>query len=100
MVDNERSYTYQLMDELSNRLANYLIGQGIQPEDVVTLYAHRSVSIVVGIMGILKAGATFSVIGMSHIYMFLNIHLFALTQCRPSSFFGRSGYDLRYYWIQ
>jgi L-aminoadipate-semialdehyde dehydrogenase len=35
------------------------------PEDVVVIYAHRGVELVVAIMGTLKAGATFSVIGTS-----------------------------------
>ncbi len=50
------------MDELSNRLAHYLVSSGIQREDRVALYAHRSATLVVGVMGILKAGATFTVI--------------------------------------
>jgi hypothetical protein len=69
VVDSTRTYSYGQLDALSNRLANYLVAKGIKTEDVVTMYAHRSVSIVVGIMGILKAGATFSVIGMN-MYMY------------------------------
>jgi hypothetical protein len=69
VVDSTRTYSYGQLDALSNRLANYLVAKGIKTEDVVTMYAHRSVSIVVGIMGILKAGATFSVIGM-YMYMY------------------------------
>ncbi|KJE96719.1 aminoadipate-semialdehyde dehydrogenase [Capsaspora owczarzaki ATCC 30864] len=55
-------FTYRQLDELSNRVANHLIRHGIQVEDVVALYAHRSAALVVAIMGILKAGATFTVI--------------------------------------
>jgi non-ribosomal peptide synthetase component F len=38
------------------------VSKGIQKEERVALYAHRSSALVVGIMGILKSGATFTVI--------------------------------------
>jgi non-ribosomal peptide synthetase component F len=44
-------------------VAHYLIHKGIQREDVVMIYAYRGVDLVIAIMGVLKAGATFSVIG-------------------------------------
>ena len=56
-------YTYQRVHAQSNRVANYLRSQGIQKGDVVAIFAHRSVAIVYAIMGVLKAGATFTVIG-------------------------------------
>ena len=56
-------YTYARVDVQSNRVANYLIRHGIQKGDVVAIFAHRSVAIVYAIMGVLKAGATFTVIG-------------------------------------
>jgi L-aminoadipate-semialdehyde dehydrogenase len=55
-------YTYQTIDEASNILAHHLIDQGVKREDVVVLYSYRGVDLVVAIMGVLKAGATFSVI--------------------------------------
>jgi len=47
----------------SNILAHHLIKGGIHREDVVMVYADRSVALVVAVMAVLKAGATFSVIG-------------------------------------
>ena len=47
---------------MANRLGNFLVSKGIQKEERVALYAHRSSALVVGIMGILKSGATFTVI--------------------------------------
>jgi L-aminoadipate-semialdehyde dehydrogenase len=44
-------------------LAQALIRGGINVEDVVIIYAYRAVELVVAIMAVLKAGATFSVIG-------------------------------------
>ena len=55
-------WTYKQIDDISNRLANHLVAKGIKPEDRVAMYAHRSATLVVGIMGILKSGATFTVI--------------------------------------
>eukprot|EP01147_Barroeca_monosierra_P005098 gene5098-139_t len=48
--------------EISNRLANFLVAKGITKGDRVAMYAHRSAPLVVGIMGILKSGATFTVV--------------------------------------
>jgi L-aminoadipate-semialdehyde dehydrogenase len=56
------SFTYKQIDEASNQLAHYLVDNGIQREDVVILYSHRGVDLVVAVMGVLKSGATFSVI--------------------------------------
>ncbi|KAI8369256.1 L-aminoadipate-semialdehyde dehydrogenase [Radiomyces spectabilis] len=55
-------YTYQQIHHASNLVAHYLLDNGIQREDVVMIYAYRGVDLVVAIMGVLKAGATFSVI--------------------------------------
>jgi L-aminoadipate-semialdehyde dehydrogenase len=58
-----RSFSYEQLNRASNVLAHHLLRGGIQREDVVVLYSHRGVDLVVAIMGVLKAGATFSVIG-------------------------------------
>ncbi|POV96943.1 hypothetical protein PSHT_14854 [Puccinia striiformis] len=58
----ERSFTYSQIHHASNVLAHHLLQHGILPEEVVTVYSTRGVDLVIAIMGILKAGATFSVI--------------------------------------
>ncbi|KAL9623707.1 MAG: hypothetical protein Q9160_001937 [Pyrenula sp. 1 TL-2023] len=58
----ERSFTYLQIHEASNVLAHHLVCSGIQRGEVVMIYAHRGVDLVVAVMGVLKAGATFSVI--------------------------------------
>ncbi|KAI0251949.1 alpha-aminoadipate reductase Lys1p [Lactifluus subvellereus] len=59
----ERKYfSYQAILWASNILAHHLISGGIMPGDIVMIYAHRSVDLVVAVMGTLKAGAIFSVI--------------------------------------
>jgi L-aminoadipate-semialdehyde dehydrogenase len=58
----ERVFTYRQINEASNLLAHHLVHNGIVRGDVVMVYAYRGVDLVVAVMGVLKAGATFSVI--------------------------------------
>ncbi|KAF8327741.1 alpha-aminoadipate reductase Lys1p [Cantharellus anzutake] len=55
-------YTYQHILHASNILAHHLIKEGVTREDVVMVYAYRSAEMMVAVIAILKAGATFSVI--------------------------------------
>ncbi|KAH6900872.1 aminoadipate-semialdehyde dehydrogenase [Coprinopsis sp. MPI-PUGE-AT-0042] len=55
-------YTYAAILRASNALAHHLLLSGIEREEVVMVYAHRSVDLLVAVLGVLKAGATFSVI--------------------------------------
>ncbi|KAG8905161.1 large subunit of alpha-aminoadipate reductase, partial [Tulasnella sp. 417] len=57
-----QTYTYNDILHASNVLAHHLIKNGVQREEVVMVYAYRSVEMVVAVMAILKAGAIFSVI--------------------------------------
>ncbi|KAK4052215.1 putative NRPS-like protein biosynthetic cluster [Microbotryomycetes sp. JL221] len=57
-----RTFTYQQIDQASNVLAHHLVNSGVEREEVVTVYSTRGVDLVVAVMGVLKAGATFSVI--------------------------------------
>ena len=62
-IQEKRTYTYATIRRASNILAHYLLRGGIQREEVVMVYADRSVELVVAVLAILKAGAIFSVIG-------------------------------------
>ena len=55
-------FTYRAIRRASNILAHYLLQGGVKREEVVMVYAHRSVELVVAVMAVLKAGAIFSVI--------------------------------------
>ncbi|SCU89777.1 LAME_0E05446g1_1 [Lachancea meyersii CBS 8951] len=57
-----RVFTYQDINRASNIVAHYLIRTGIKRGDVVMIYSSRGVDLMVCVMGVLKAGATFSVI--------------------------------------
>src|SRR5579864_5233350 len=51
--------TYGELSKQANALAHYLLELGVQPETVVGLCVERSIEMLVGILGILKAGAAY-----------------------------------------
>lgn len=58
----QRNFTYKQINQASNILAHHLVQSGIQRGEIVMIYAYRGVDLVIAVMGVLKAGATFSVI--------------------------------------
>ena len=59
VVDGERSATYAELDGTANRLAHLLVAHGVRHGDRVGLYLDKSLEALIGIYGILKAGATY-----------------------------------------
>jgi amino acid adenylation domain-containing protein len=59
VVDGERTTTYAELEAQSNRLSHLLRGAGVARGDRVGLYLEKSLEAVLGIYGILKAGATY-----------------------------------------
>ncbi|MFB2981899.1 amino acid adenylation domain-containing protein [Microseira sp. BLCC-F43] len=51
--------TYRELDEQANQLANYLQSLGVGTENLVGLCVERSPLMIVGLLGILKAGAAY-----------------------------------------
>jgi len=51
--------TYSELDKASNRLANLLIASGVKQQDRIGIYMSRSIDSIIGVFGILKAGATY-----------------------------------------
>jgi amino acid adenylation domain-containing protein len=57
---NDTSYmTYYELNRKSNRLANCLRKKGVGPDIIVGLLVERSLEMIVGLLGILKAGGAF-----------------------------------------
>ncbi len=52
-------YSYAELDARSNRLANVLIGSGVEPVECVAICQERSAQWVLLLLGVLKAGATY-----------------------------------------
>ncbi len=59
VVCGEARLTYGELNSAANRLAHFLIGQGVRPDDRVALCVERSVEMVVGLLGILKSGGAY-----------------------------------------
>lgn len=51
--------TYRRLNESANRLAHYLIRQGVTPGSLVGISVERSLEMAIGLLGILKAGAAY-----------------------------------------
>ena len=71
----DRVFTYKQIDEASNILAHHLVQSGVVIGDVVMVYAYRGVDLVVAVIGVLKAGGTFSVIDPAYPPERQNIYL-------------------------
>jgi amino acid adenylation domain-containing protein len=54
-----RTITYGDLNSRANQLADYLIEAGVLPGSLVGICVERSIEMVVGILGILKAGAAY-----------------------------------------
>ena len=59
VVFEDRRLSYAELDAHANQLAHHLRGQGIGPETVVGLLVERSPEMLIGLFGILKAGAAY-----------------------------------------
>jgi non-ribosomal peptide synthetase component F len=55
VIDGERQISYGELEERSAAVGRYLSGKGVGPGEVVPVCIERSVEMVVGILGILKA---------------------------------------------
>jgi amino acid adenylation domain-containing protein len=66
IVWNGESLSYRMLADRANRLAHHLRALGVGPEVRVGLYGERSLEMVVGILGILKAGGVCVPLDPSH----------------------------------
>jgi non-ribosomal peptide synthetase component F len=55
----DQSLTYRELDQRADDLANVLIGHGVKPGILVGLFLNRSLEMVVGLLGVLKAGGAY-----------------------------------------
>ncbi len=59
VVSDTASLTYRELDRRANALAHDLVRRGGRQDTLIGLHAERSVEMVVGLLGILKAGAAY-----------------------------------------
>jgi amino acid adenylation domain-containing protein len=59
VIFKQEKLTYQQLNEKANQLANYLIKQGVKLETKIAISCDRSLEMIIGILGILKAGGCY-----------------------------------------
>lgn len=59
LIFENESLTYQELEKRSNQVAHYLLEHGVGPNKLVGLLATRSISTIINVLGILKAGAAY-----------------------------------------
>ncbi|HWW71780.1 MAG TPA: amino acid adenylation domain-containing protein, partial [Duganella sp.] len=59
VVFEDQQLTYDQLNRRANQLAHHLLALGVQPDDRIAICAERSVDMIVGLIGILKAGAAY-----------------------------------------
>ncbi|MDY8021009.1 non-ribosomal peptide synthetase [Paenibacillus polymyxa] len=66
LVWGEQTLSYRELNEQSNRLATVLRARGVKPDDIVAIMTERSMEMVIGILGTLKAGGAYLPIDPSY----------------------------------
>jgi len=56
---HEKTITYAELDRRSGKLASRLRKMGIQPDEYVAVFAKRSIEMIVGVLGVIKAGGAY-----------------------------------------
>ncbi|HEY1533157.1 MAG TPA: MupA/Atu3671 family FMN-dependent luciferase-like monooxygenase, partial [Polyangiaceae bacterium] len=59
VVFREHELSYRELDQRANRVARRLLELGVGPDNTVGIFMERSLSMMVGLLGILKAGAAY-----------------------------------------
>ncbi len=59
IIFHDQKLSYQFLNERANQLAHYLRSKGVGHESIVGLSLERSPDLIIGLLGILKAGAAY-----------------------------------------
>lgn len=59
VIFEEEKLTYRELNSRANQLANYLQKLGVKPEELVGICVERSLEMIVGLLGIIKAGGVY-----------------------------------------
>jgi len=90
LICGDEKLTYAQLEEKANRLAHYLIDQGVKKDDKVGLYCRNRIEIVIAMLGIVKAGAILVNVNYRYVegelrYLFGNSDMVALVHERQYS---------------
>jgi 3-oxocholest-4-en-26-oate---CoA ligase len=89
-ICGDEQLTYAQLEEKANRLAHYLMDQGVKKDDKVGLYCRNRIEIVIAMLGIVKAGAILANVNYRYVegelrYLFENADMVALVHERQYS---------------
>ena len=87
LICGDNKLTYAELEEKANRLAHYLMDQGVKKGDKVGLYCRNRIEIVIAMLGIVKAGAILVNVNYRYVegelrYLFDNSDMVALVHER------------------
>ncbi|MCH9736603.1 MAG: acyl-CoA synthetase [Actinomycetia bacterium] len=87
LIGTDHQLTYAELEEKANRLAHYLIDNGVKKGDKVGLYCRNRIEIVIAMLGIVKAGAILVNVNFRYVegelkYLFDNSDMVALVHER------------------
>ena len=87
LICGDEQLTYAQLEEKANRLAHYLLDQGVKKDDKVGLYCRNRIEIVIAMLGIVKAGAILVNVNFRYVegelkYLFENSDMVALVHER------------------
>jgi 3-oxocholest-4-en-26-oate---CoA ligase len=87
LICGDEQITYGQLEEKANRLAHFLIDQGVKKDDKVGLYCRNRIEIVIAMLGIVKAGAVLVNVNFRYVegelkYLFENSDMVALVHER------------------
>src|ERR1700759_1960049 len=90
LICGDEQLTYAQLEERANRLAHYLLDQGVKKDDKVGLYCRNRIEIVIAMLGIVKAGAILVNVNYRYVegelrYLFENSDMVALVHERRYS---------------
>ena len=90
LICGDDQLTYAELEEKANRLAHYLIDQGVKKDDKVGLYCRNRNEIVIAMLGVVKAGAIIVNVNFRYVegelrYLFDNSDMVALVHERQYS---------------
>jgi acyl-CoA synthetase (AMP-forming)/AMP-acid ligase II len=87
LISGDEQLTYAELEDKANRLAHYLLDQGVKKDDKVGLYCRNRIEIVIAMLGIIKAGAILVNVNFRYVegelkYLFDNSDMVALVHER------------------
>ncbi|KAI9831569.1 MAG: hypothetical protein M1819_004800 [Sarea resinae] len=84
-------FTFQEMNQLSNRIAHALVRQGVQPDDPVPIFMSKGPDFYLSVLAVLKAGAAFTPIDTTAP---IDRNTFILEELRPRFILCNSEMDM------